>query len=271
MLPMVGRSFFRRYTRIWLQIVAMRFATLASARFDFFCYVIGKFVRMGFFFILVVGLFSHVNQIAGYTRAEVFLFFAIMNVLDILVQLFFFRGFSDFHRVVLKGDFDFVLSKPFSPLFWAGFRMFDFIDLTTVPVAALFLWYAFSQLGSRISIEQAILGSITLLIAVVLAFAVQTCFAAWTFWSANLNNTWWLYRHTTYALRFPSDIFPQAVQWLFTYIFPAIVIVIFPTKAFLGTLSTTAVVWLFVVTILWLIGAVLFWRRGVRHYTSASS
>jgi ABC-2 type transport system permease protein len=271
MKRMVTRSSLLRYPRIWWQMASMTLTNATSSRLDFVSYVIGKLVRMAFFFLFAISLFIHTPTIAGYDRAEVLLFFAMMSIVDVLVQLIWFRGMMDLAYWIRRGDFDFVLSKPISTLFWTAFHVFDFFDLTTLPAAIAFCWYAFRELGPVLTTSNVMLGVAMLICGLVLAFAVNLLFAAYTFWTTHQENLWWLYRHAAYVSRFPPSIFPQALQWIFTYLFPILIIVVFSTKAFLGELSTMQAVWAGIVVILWLAVAFLVWNRGLRHYTSASS
>lgn len=260
-----------KYFRIWRRAVILNFAATASSRLDFFTYVPGKLIRMGFFFVFVLALFDKVPSIAGYEQGEVLLFFAVMNFIDIFIQLFWYRGMNDLTNLVRRGDFDLVLTKPISPLFWTSFRMFDFFDLTTIPVAILFIGYAFNKLTAPVTMEQVLLGLLMIVIAFILAFAINLALASLAFWTTETENAFWIYRELFYVARFPPEIYPSAVRFIFTFIIPILVVVTSPTKAILGILSPALIVWAPVaaVTFLWI--SLMIWRRGLQRYTSASS
>lgn len=259
------------YFRLWWKLAVANFSALATNRLDFFSFVAGKTVRMIFFVAFFSGLFAVVPAIAGYTKGEVLLFFAVMNFMDIVIQLFWFRGMTDLQRVVRTGEFDAVLTKPMSPLFWTSFRMFDFMDLLTVPVALAILVYALSLLPAPLTFGGIVLALLLMCLGLVVAFAVNLALAALTFWTTELDQAWWIFRDVTYVARFPADIFPQFIQVLLTFVFPVFVIVVFPTKGLLGILSPLLIVWAFVAAVLFLLLALGIWRSALRRYTSASS
>lgn len=261
----------RRYLRIWRRSIVINFSILAASRLDFFTFVIAKLVRMGFFLVFVVALFGHVPRIAGYHKGEVLLFFAVMNFIDIFVQLVWYRGMTDLKRLISRGDFDLVLTKPMSPLFWTAFRIFDFFDLTTVPAAIAFLWYALHVLGRSFATPQILASILMLCLSLVLAFAINLILASITFWTTEIDNAWWIYRDTIYVARFPPTIYPIALRSIFTFVFPILVIVTYPTRALLGELSSLEVLWAVVATALFLAIAMLVWRKALQHYASASS
>ncbi len=260
-----------RYARIWLRSAMVNFSVLGVSRIDFVSYVAAKFVRMGFFFFFVIAIFRTNTVLAGYTRAEVLFFFALMNLVDVVVQLVFFRGLTDLQRLIRTGEFDVVLTKPMNPLFWSAFRIFDFFDLTTVPAAIFFIWYATKELAFSLSPEHIILGIIVFCLGLVVAFAVNLIIGSLAFWTTEVENIRWLYRDMMYQTRFPPEIFPQSVRWFFTYLIPIWVIVAFPTKAFLGRLEVWYTVWAFFAAIVVMAVALWVWRRALRHYTSASA
>ena len=76
---------------------------------------------VGFMFLLILGIFEFVPSLAGYAKGEVVLFFAFFNLVDLLAQIFFFRGFWFLQEYVQSGEFDKILTYPVSPFFFNSF------------------------------------------------------------------------------------------------------------------------------------------------------
>lgn len=260
----------RYYWRVWRKGIGIHFSVLCAIRLDFVFFFVGKVARMGYFFIFFLTASNIAPSIAGYDRGQVMLFFATMNVIDIVIQLFWFRGLSDFPSMIRRGDFDLLLTQPISPLFMTAFRVFDFFDLTTVPIAAIILWYAFAQLPA-LSAGAWMLYLLFCVVGLVLAFAINLFFATLTFWAVESNNLWWIFRDLMYTARMPPEVFPQGVRLFFTFVFPVLMIVSFPVKAALGMLSPVTVALALVIAGVALAASVSFWHRGLRAYSSASS
>lgn len=261
----------KRYAKIWWKLVGITFSISAASRIDFLGYILGKFIRMGFFLMFVIALFSHTQTIAGYDRGEVLLFFTVMNLIDIFVQLLWYRGFTDLQRLINKGDFDLILTKPISPLFWSAFRTFDLFDLTTLPVAFIFLSYAIHTLRTPLDLSHIMAGLFFFILSLILAFSVNVILAAISFWTTELDNAWWIYRDAVYVARFPPEVFPRGVRFVFTCIFPILVIVTFPTKALLGRLSPEWMLWGIIATAGFFLVAMVVWKKALKHYASASA
>ncbi|MEK7648974.1 MAG: ABC-2 family transporter protein [Patescibacteria group bacterium] len=255
---------------IWWRLAAANFSVMALSRLDFYTFLSGKCVRMFFFFFLIISLFSYTPTIGGYRREEVLLFFALMNAFDVLAQLVWFRGLTEVQRWVQKGEFDFILSKPVSPLFFSSFRIFDFFDLSTAPAMIFFLVYAFQALGP-LPLEQIISGTYLCGIGFVLAYSIVLALSSLNFWTTEIHNAFWLYREAFYMAQYPPEMFPKGIQYTFIYAIPLFVIVSFPAKAFLGYSTFGDIILATVLASIFLCGSLALWRSGLRHYTSASS
>lgn len=255
---------------IWWRMAAANFAVIAVSRLDFYSFISGKMLRMFFFFFFILALFSHVPTIAGYTRGEILLFFALMNMFDLLSQLLWFRGLTDVQRLIRFGEFDFILTKPVSSLVYSSFRIFDVFDFATVPAMIFFITFAFNAIGP-LPPEQIVAGIFMCILGLVLAYSVVLALSSLNFWTTEVHNAFWLYRDAFYMAQYPPEVFPKGIQVLFTYYIPLFIIVSFPVKAFLGTLGFGGMVLATVVVIVFLSMACYMWKMGLRHYTSASS
>lgn len=265
---MANNTALTKHARIWARSAALTFARTTQSRLDFYMYVGGKLLRMGFFFVFAFSLFSNTQELGGYSKHAVLLFFATMNIIDILGQLLW-RGIAIMPQMVRKGTIDALLVKPMSPLFYVATHLFDFWDLATLPAGIAFLAYAFH--GLAFSATQMLLWFALLFFGLIAALAINILIAAVSFWTTQMENLYWLYRDLVYVARFPPTIFPPAIRFGLTFVVPILIITAFPTQALLGTLPLRMIAWAIVATVcLWIL-ATTAWRAGLKRYTSASS
>lgn len=259
-----------RPLRIWRKATALNFALFAVGRLDFLTFIPAKILRMGFFFLFAVSVFAPGTRVAGYTSQEALFFFAFMNLIDILLQLFY-RGLTDHPRLVKSGDFDFVLTKPVDPLWYCTFRVFDLMDLTTLPAAFAFLGYALWRWPGHADAMTFLTVAALVICGFVIGLCMNIMIATLAFWTTDIMNAHWIYRDLVYVARFPPEVFPKLIQQIFTYLIPIFVIVSFPTKALLHRLSLVDFVWTFVALGVIMLATRYVWEKGIRAYTSASS
>jgi len=260
----------KHYLKVYRQLAIYNFSSLVASRLDFMTLVAGKFLRMGFLFLFILGIFEFIPDLAGYTKGEVILFFAFFNLLDLLVQIFFFRGFWFLQDYVRSGEFDKILTYPISPIFLVAFKITDWMDvITLVPTVGLFV-YALSY-GGSLTLTAAVCSSLLVVSALLVAFGFCLFVASVTFYTTKMGNLWWLYRDLAAVARFPLNIFPPLLVVGLTFLVPIGVIFNWPARALLGELSWLGVTVSFTLAVFWLGVGKWFWDFSIQRYSSASS
>lgn len=259
----------RRYWRIYKQATVNRFAVYASSRLDLMTFLLGKLIRMGFFVIIAVSLFNHTKTIAGYSEGQVILFFAVMNMIDVLQQMIWYRGMYNLKDWIRRGRFDQFLVEPVSPMFKMVGMQMDLFDVITFPVAIVYLIVALTLLPTAPQLGQILIAFMLFICSMLLAFGINLCVASLAFWTTENESAWALYRDALYVARFPSEIFPRLLRTFFLFAIPILAMVTFPAQAFMGILTPTTVLVVGAMTLLWLAIGLSLWRIGLKRYTSA--
>lgn len=248
----------------------MNFRTVTTSWLEFVCYVVAKLLRMGFFFVFVYALFRNTESLVGYSKGEVLLFFAVMNTVDIAFQLIA-RGLTTIPSMVRRGEYDILLSKPLSPFFASCFKMFDFLDLTTVPAAVAFLGIAIHTLPYQLTPQHILIAVLCWVCSLIMAVSLNVIIASLAFWVTEIENGFWIYRDLVYVGRFPPEVYTSSIRTIFTYLIPILLIVSAPAKALMGQASFGMVAASLIATILLVALARITWQKALRHYASASA
>jgi ABC-2 type transport system permease protein len=233
-------------------------------------FLIGKVVRFFILFAFIFSILTSAGQLAGLTREQVIFFFLVFNLIDTATQ-FLFRGVYVFRPLVVKGEFDFDLLKPypsfFRPIFgWTD--IFDFIIL--IPLIVFVFWYLVSY---QLSPD---LGSLLLFLiftvnAVAIGFSWHLIICSVGVMTTEVDHLVWMYRDVTSMARFPTDIYRQGIRWLLTFTIPVIILFTVPAKALMGILSWPWAILAFFVSGVFLWASLKFWRFALTRYSSASS
>ncbi len=259
-----------KYLKVYKILALNNFAALVGSRLDFWLLITGKLIRMGLVLLMITSIFNFVPTIAGYSRAQTLLFFATFNIVDILAQALFFRGFWFTQQWVREGEFDHFLKYPINPLFLNAFKITDWMDILTLIPAAGILVYTFS-LFEGLHWWFLFLYSLLVLNGVLIAFAINVFIASLNFYTPETENAFLLYRDLMYTARFPTEIFGEPLRLLFTFALPIAVIVAFPAKALLGILDWKLVWYAFALSSFLVFASIKFWNTSLKHYSSASS
>ena len=262
-------AFITRYWRIWTRMAAMSLQVQLSYRWGSVGFLLGKMVRLLFFFGFVAAVFTHTETLAGYSLVETALFFLTFNIVDMTAQIFF-RGIYGARRAVTDGDFDFYLIQPCSPLFRLACSTVDFLDVLTLVPVLIMAGMVFGRLPDPGWLGYLAYGLLTLN-GILIALAFHVFVAGLAVRTQELENAIWIYRDVMFMGKFPVDIYGTAARWALTLVIPIAVMCTFPAKALLGLLSAGWTAYAFALSAGMLLGARAYWTGSVRRYTSSSS
>lgn len=240
-----------------------------SSRFGALLFILGKLLRFIFFFLFLLLLASKTNTIAGYTIWQVAFFFLSFNLVDTLVQ-FFLREVYRFRYYVTSGNFDYILTKPISPLFRSLFGGNDILDIPEIFIVITFIIITVGKIGD-INLFNILIYLFLIFNAFIIALSFHIFVLSIGVLTTEVDNTIMLYRDLTQMGRVPIDIYREPIRSILTFAIPVGVMMTFPSKALMGLLSWQFILISFLVSAVFLFGSIAFWRHSLNHYSSASS
>ena len=260
----------RKYFCIWKVLVSNSFKTQISTSLASAGYLLGKFLRFGFFMVYLLAIFERIPGLKGYSMPEVVLFFMTFNIVDVGAQ-FLFRGLYGVKTLIEEGDFDKILTQPAHVLFRISVMGMDMLDLLTlIPIGGVTLW-ALHQLPTAITFPQVALYIALLANAMVMAFAFHVFIGALSVKTQEMEGAIWIYRDVMTLGRFPINIYSDVLRSMLVTVIPVGVMISFPSEALLGLLSWKMVFYAFGLGCVAHFSAQAFWRRMLRAYTSIST
>lgn len=232
-------------------------------------YTAGKLIRFIIFFSFVYFLLSKTKFLAGYNLQQMIVFFLTYNVIDTLSQLLF-REVYRFRQLVVSGELDTVLVKPYHPFLRILLGGIDFIDaFMAVPYISLLGWFILQT--EIISGTELLLYILLCANALIIACGFHILVLALAILTTEVDHTIMMYRDITRFGSFPIDIYKEPIRSIFTFVIPIGVMMSFPAKALFGLLRTEFIIMSFGFGLLFLGLGLLAWDRAVRQYQSWGS
>ncbi len=259
----------KKYFKIWLLTAVMASETAATSRFAAILFVIGKLLRFAFLIFFFALLSSKTKLIAGYSLWQIIFFFLTFNFVDTVTQ-FFLREVYRFGYVLNSGSFDYLLTKPFSPLFRSLFGGGDILDLPSLFIILFAMYYSFGKIGV-FSAASVILYFLLVLNALFIAISFHIIVLTIGILTTRANNAIMFYRDLTQMARVPVDIYKEPLRSVITFIIPIGIMMTFPVKALIGLLSLQGIVVSFAVAGILFFVSLSFWQYALRRYSSISS
>lgn len=258
----------KKYSKIWWLMSRNSFTMVISQRLSVSIFLLGKILRFTFFFLFLYFLLTGTKSLAGYSSVQAIFIFLTFNVVDVVSQ-FFFREVYRFRPLIVKGDFDYVLSKPFSPLFRSLLGGADVIDLITIPplLAALF-W---TGLKLNPDFTGVVFYIILLINGLIISAAFHIIVLSMAIITLEIDHSVMIYRDMLSLGKLPVDIYKEPLKSFLVYMMPVGVMVTFPVKALMGLATFWGIAGSLMLGMLFLFLSIKFWHFALKKYSSASS
>jgi ABC-2 type transport system permease protein len=260
-----------RYLRLYLYFLRFSFSKAMSFRLDFFFRifmdVIYYFVNISFFKLV----YLHTPLLGGWNEPQMMIFVASYLVVDAINMTVFSTNMWWLPYYINRGELDYYLTRPVSPLFFLSFREFSANSFVNFFMAAAFFIYTLISYPASFSLADLALFGLLILNGVFLYYMIQMIMILPVFWTHSSRGFVDLFYALGLAMERPDRIFRGWLKIIFTTILPFALIASFPARLFLDGFRWDVLIHLSVVTvILWTVMHFV-WRRGLRSYSSASS
>lgn len=246
----------------------MQTLTVFDSRFSAIIFIFGKFLRFFFFLFFLMLLSSKTRLIAGYSLWQMIFFFLTFNLIDSLVQTLM-REVYRFSWQVSSGQLDYILTKPFSPLFRNLFGGPDILDVPTLIMLFIFIFYSLGKIN--VASVGIFLYFLLILNALIIAVSFHIVVLALGVLTTQIDNAIMFYRDLTQMARVPIDIYREPLKSIITFVIPVGVMITFPAKALMGLLSIEMIFVSFFIGLGLFFLSKKFWDFSLKYYSSASS
>jgi ABC-2 type transport system permease protein len=229
--------------------------------------VVWNLVNLAFFWIL----YEHTPLLGGWTFDQMLVFAGGVFVFDAINMTVFSNNLWWLPFAINKGDLDYHLTRPVSPLFFLSLREFAANSFLNLLVASSILTWTLVRYPEPLGAGKILVFLALLLVGVFLHYVLNMIFLIPTFWmhaSSGLREIFFAMEQ--YVTR-PYGIFRGWLARVLVTILPFALIVSFPAKALFEGLTLSLLLHMIGVTAAVFLAMKLLWNAGVRAYASASS
>ncbi len=260
-----------RYAKLLALFVKIGLLRQTAYRFHFFMMAIGKIARIGLLILFFQAIFLKVDRIGDWNFNQVLLLFATFHLVDYIMSITFQRNLA-FHlpNRIRMGELDARMILPVNLLFMVSLEDIDMMDFFSFLPSLCFLGYVFYQLDNPVTLMQLFSYILLVVNALFLLFGVVPIIATVSFWATQSYGLARIFDNLLRICRYPLDIFEGFWMAVFVYVLPLILVAQLPSQALLNVLEPGALLFAFLITGVFLTGALVFWKVGLKNYMSAS-
>ncbi len=216
-------------------------------------------------------LFLHTPLIGGWTNEQMMIFVGSFLLVDAINMTIFSTNMWWLPYYINRGDLDYYLIRPVSPLFFLSLREFSANSFINLLIATGFFFYSLFSYSQSWDLEK-LFGLIILLMnGSLIYYCIQMLMILPVFWTQNARGFIDLFHTLGLAMERPDRIFKGWIRILFTVFLPFGLVASFPARFFIEGFDSSRFIHLFSVSSgLWIV-MLFFWKKGLKNYSSASS
>lgn len=261
----------KRYLRLYLFFLQFSFSKAMEFRLDFSFRIVMDCIYYVVNIALFKILFLHTDLIGGWNEEQMMIFIASYLLVDAINMTIFSTNMWWLPYHINKGELDYYLIRPVSPLFFLSLREFSANSFVNLLIALGFFVYSIATYSLPWEAER-LFGFIALLInGSLIYYCIQMVMILPVFWTQSSRGFIDLFYTLGLAMERPDRIFKGWLRVFFTVVLPFALIASFPARYFIEGFAVDTLLHLTVVTIgLWIV-MLAIWKKGLKIYSSASS
>lgn len=217
----------------------------------------------------LVVLFHQRSDIGGWSWPQALLVVGFFTVLRGVIEGAIQPALQNVVELVRKGMLDFLLLKPADSQFLVSTSRFEIWRGVDVLAGALILVWALVELEHVPTPLQALSSLALLCGAVVILYSIWIAVVALALRVVKVDNLTYFFSSVFEAARWPAPVYRGALNFVFTFVIPLIVMTSYPALAIVGELEGRAIFFSLAGALVFALAARLVWLRALRSYTSA--
>lgn len=260
-----------KYIRLYKAFFRMNLMKITAYRANFWFLFFITGIESAIVFVSVAILFTHINNIAGWSYNEVLVLMGAYMFSQSLAWILFKAGVHDLDTLIQKGDLDGFLVKPVDTQFLISVQRIDIVDAGRSVVGIVLILTGLSGKAILATLLNIPLFILMMMVGQVILYSIMLTLKIISFksiqgWATNAIS--WRFHDLAH---YPTDIYRGAVRFFYTFVIPLIFIATVPTKALLGIMDVRFFVGGIIAAALSLTLVRMIWKRALRNYSSASS
>ncbi len=259
------------YVRLWFTSARYSIVRTLMFRGDFFIWTLVELFWMSVNLLMISVIYDQTKTVAGWTKYEMMLLVGTSLLIQRFLMGFFWSSIFEMGRNIRSGHFDFFLAQPGNVMFMATTRKIDPDSLLNSLVAVSVVVYSARQLGLHPGAADLALYALLIVCGVIIHYSMLVLCIAPAFWITSVQGIEGSYFTLSEFSRLPRQAFSGVAKFAFVWFLPVVVVSNAPASTLLHGFDLQTVGWLLGITAIWFTLAVVFFHRGLRRYSSASS
>jgi len=260
-----------RYVRLYAYLLRFSFSRAMEFRVDFFFRIGMDILWNAMNIVYFTVIFLHTGMLGGWNYDQVLVFVGVLFVTDAFQMTVFSNNMWWFPIHVNKGDLDYYLVRPVSSLFFLSLKEFAANSFVNLLIACGFLTWALARYPGPIPASMIALLLLLIGLGVFINYLINVIFLIPVFWIHNADGVKTLFWNLGSTGSKPHGIYKGWTRRILVSVLPFALIASYPVEGLFGGEPAATLLHMGAVAVVGSLVLAVFWRFGLRAYSSASS
>lgn len=266
------RKSLKKNMRVLRELIYLRFHEISVFRLDFF----GPFFVDGSLYLIQLlafeAVYANVDTIGGWGKGEMILYIGTFSLLNALNMTIYFFGVNAIPGKIKSGELDLYLSEPVSPLFRLTFENISPGSVPLIFMSVCIIVYGVNNLDLKLTAAKTAAYVFWVVIMAILYYEVEVVIRSVSLYIVSMARMEQIeIAGTDLCMKLPGVAFYGVYKVIFYLVLPYGIMATWPVQCITGEMNLQEAVYGICVVALFSVITSVVWKRGLKHYNSASS
>ena len=266
------RLLVHKYLKLWYTFFSNSLTREMEFKANFIAHIAVDLIYYTSLYLFYYVIFQFTDTIGSFTKETVIIFMIVTYMVDAFYEFFFSGNIYSFNQMIVKGNLDFILTKPVNSQFLLSLRYVGFNGVISFSLLLALLFYLTTNYPHHeINNMNYILFFISFIMGNIIWYSIDFMIHCLSFWFKNFSVAGWLGSNIKQFAMRPDTIYNGVLRKILFSFFPMAMIASVPVRFLVFGFDYYLLLNQAIVCIAFFGFARYFWHRSLERYESASS
>ncbi len=261
----------KHYLKLYYYIIKLSLRETFVFRINTLLVGLAPLIWLGTVIVFLTTLFTRIPALGSWGLWEIIFLTGIHEVIFSLSWAIFSSNLRNLDKVVDRGEFDLILTKPVSSRFLATFQRLNTVGLVSLVNSLILIIVSFSHLSFSFSFFRLLGFGFLMITGLLVSLHLHTLMASLILAFIRAKSLADLFLDIYEIGHYPAEIYTAKVRYFFLTVIPVLLFAYLPAAFLLGKLNYSWIIFALIILLVFSKAASLTWEWGLRKYQSISS
>ena len=266
------RLLVRKYLKLWIAFFSNSLTREMEFKANFIAHIAVDLIYYTSLYLFYHVIFQFTDTIGEFSKETVIIFMVVTYMIDAVYEFFFSGNIYSFNQMIVKGNLDFILTKPINSQFLLSLRYIGFNGVISFSLLSLLLIFlTVNYPHHHIDYINYMLFLISFIMGNIIWYSIDFMIHCLSFWFKNFSVAGWLGSNIKQFSMRPDTIYGGVLRKILFNFLPMAMIASVPVRFLIYGFDLYLFLNQIVVCLIFFGLARYVWTKSLIRYESASS